>query len=685
MSSGPTDSHGASMNSPRHHACARSLLGGSLLLATIVTTTGAQAADRATTLSPTTISVGNVLRGTFSPDGKRLLYFRRTAPTGELYEIVESRASSRGWSSPRRVDLGASSSDLYPSISADGRHLVFVSYRSADSSARGATQLWISDADADRWTSPRRIAGSPASAYNAEPQFASDGSIWFTSTPRDGSPRQFLRAWPDGRVEENAIMSQWSDWRRDRFVWSGAPSPDGNTIVLTVSRIDSLSGRTLPSDLYVSERSNGRWTTPRPLGGVNTPGLDNFPFFRGGELYFVRDFDRIEHLPLATALKDSAPAVDAELVMPFDYEDTRLYVPVGIRGRLWWFILDTGAQPTVFDESVASAARVAGHDTTSTTGAGAGRLRRSTGDEAALRLGGRTMTISQPAISPIDSVLSRYTGRHAPGIVGSQFFANRAVTVDFEQRVVYTRPSPDAYELTNSVVLPIDVEGGIPYLSATLRFAGGRTVTARLLVDLGAKATLLLTEPFIERAGLRELQASGVRSSLGAGVGGETRYAFVRLPSLELADAPGLRLDSAVIGLSVGGTLRSRYYDGLLGAEFLRRFRVTFDYPRKRLILRPRVPAPPNLDFDMSGMFIVAEGADLHDLVVADVAGGSTAALAGVAAGDHIVSIDGRDVRTMTLSAVRSLLRGPVGKQVVVEVQRGAERRSARMVLMRRV
>jgi C-terminal processing protease CtpA/Prc len=97
------------------------------------------------------------------------------------------------------------------------------------------------------------------------------------------------------------------------------------------------------------------------------------------------------------------------------------------------------------------------------------------------------------------------------------------------------------------------------------------------------------------------------------------------------------------------------------------------------------VPAPPNLDFDMSGMFIVAEGADLHDLVVADVAPGSAAAAAGVAARDHIVSIDGRDVRSMTLSAVRSLLRGPEGRRVVVEVLRGGERRIARIVLARRV
>lgn len=656
-----------------------------MLLVACASLTDAQGRDRARIFAPATISLGNVYRGSFTPDGRRLLYFRRTSPIGERYEIVESRLGASGWSRPRRVDLGAATSDLYPTVSPDGRHLVFASYRSGDSTSSGATRLWIADANGDGWGPPRLLEGSPPDAYNAGPEYAPDGSIWFTSTPRDGSATRFLRAWPDGRVEPNAVLSQWRDWRPDRKVWSGSPSPDGGTIVLTISPIDSATGRTMPSDLYVTRRVGDRWTTPRPLGGVNTPGLDNFSFFRRGELYFVRDFDRIEHLALADAMRDTLPAVTADVVMPFDYEDTRLYVPVGVRGQLRWFIFDTGAQPTILDDGVAAAAGVIGHDTTSTTGAGTGRLRRSTGDQVALRLGGSTMRVHAPSIAPIDALLSRYTGRHAPGIIGSQFFAGRVVTVDFENRIVYARPTADEYELANSVVLPLEIEGNIPYVSATLRFAEGKSVSARLLVDLGAKANLLLTEPFIERARLRDLQTSGVRSSLGAGVGGETRYSFVRLPSLELSGTKPVRVDSAVVGLSIGGTLRSRSYDGLLGAELLRRHRVTFDYPGRRLILRPRVPAPPNLDFDMSGTFIVAEGDDLRDFVVADVAPASAAAGAGVLAGDRLVAIDGRDTRRMTLSAARTLLRGPVGKQLVLETRRDGRPRTARLTLMRRV
>jgi hypothetical protein len=643
----------------------------------------AQESDGATTLAPGVIA-RNVFRGTFAKDGRRLLYFRRTSLVAEQYEIVESRLSSGGWSAPRRVELGGSHSDLYPSISADGTHLVFASYRPGGASG-GGTQLWIADRAGEGWSSPRRLAGSPANAYNAGPEFAPDGSIWFTSTPNDGSPRRFMRAFLDGRVEENALLAPWRTWRPDRFVWSGTPTPDGRAIVLTVSTIDSVSRRTLPSDLYVTQRSGGRWTIPRPLGHVNTPGTDNFSFFSGDELYFVRDFDRIEHLPFAVALRDSLPAVRADALMPFDYEDTRLYVPVQAGRDVAWLILDSGAQPTILDERLAAALRVTGSDTTFTTGAGAGRLRRSTGGALTLRVGGSALALEHTAIAPLDSLLSPYTGRHAPGIVGSRFFAGRAVTVDFESRIAYARRTADRYELADATVLPMSLEGDIPFVTATLRFADGRAIAAKLLVDLGAKANLLLTEPFIERAGLRAVRDAGVRSSLGAGIGGETRYSFVRLASLELGPSRAVRVDSAVIGLSIGGTLRATYYDGLLGAELLRRFRVTFDAPRRRLILRPREPAAPNLDFDMSGLFLTARGDDLRTIVVADVAPGSPASAAGVSAGDRITSVDGRPVQRMTLSAVRTQLRGPAGKRVTLELVRGERPVSVTVVLVRRV
>ena len=122
----------------------------------------------------------------------------------------------------------------------------------------------------------------------------------------------------------------------------------------------------------------------------------------------------------------------------------------------------------------------------------------------------------------------------------------------------------------------------------------------RLLIDLGAKADLLVAEPFVKAHQLLTRMGPTLTEPLGAGVGGETRYAFARLAGLQAGD--GLAATDLIAGLSVNGTLRGGDYDALLGAGFLQRYRVIVDYPHQVMILEPRAPAPAER-FDRSGVF----------------------------------------------------------------------------------
>ena len=227
-------------------------------------------------------------------------------------------------------------------------------------------------------------------------------------------------------------------------------------------------------------------------------------------------------------------------VIPLEYEDARVYVPVEAGGRTHWFILDTGAFPTVLDTGLASSIGLHGRDTTSVTGVGAGAIGRARGmrrpfasvDERSRWLR-RRLRRSMPCSLPT-------RGGMRQGILGSRFFTDAVVTLDFDDRTVTVRDSLDRRELEGAITVPLTIQNDIPYVQATLRFAGRAAIDARLLVDLGAKATLLLSEPFIARAKLADIQAHGVSMPLGAGVGGETRYAFARFDRLELARMPPL-------------------------------------------------------------------------------------------------------------------------------------------------
>ena len=375
----------------------------------------------------------------------------------------------------------------------------------------------------------------------------------------------------------------------------------------------------------------------------------------------------------------------AQQSFPFDFEDNRLFVPVHLADTTTrWLILDTGASAIVLDGNVASALRLTVTPAGSTTGAGTNSLRVGLARDVLLRVGGVALGPTEVRVSEIDSVLAPSQGRHAPGIIGSRFFVEHVVEIDFAASVIHLH-DPHSYRYVGSgVVLPLTFNDGVPLIEGRMTAPDGTVIPMRLVVDLGAKATLLVSEHFIGEHELMARFPHAVTSPLGAGVGGPTRYAFSRLPRLALgAGGEALVADSLVAGLSVGGTLRSDWYDGLLGAEFLQRYRVTFDYTRKRVILEERIPAVKPAEYDMSGMFLLASGAELRTFVVSELVKGGPAEAAGIAAGDTIVSVDGQRATVLTLGRLRELLKSGDGKVVRVELERAGTGRSVDIRLRR--
>lgn len=218
----------------------------------------------ASVFAPASVSVGNVYRGAFDPDGRTFYYFKKTgAPASEDYTIFRTRLVDARWTAPERVHLGDSPSDLYPSISPDGRRMVFASYRPApgDTAAgRPNAYLWYAERSGDGWGAPVFMSKAAVfGAYHPQPYFGPEGAL----------------------------------------------SPDGSFLIIVAAAMDHALRRRHPADLYVSFRTGNDWSSPRPLGGaVNTAAVENFPSFSpdGTELYFVRDYGRVHRVRLAEVL-----------------------------------------------------------------------------------------------------------------------------------------------------------------------------------------------------------------------------------------------------------------------------------------------------------------------------------------------------------------------------------------------
>ena len=258
------------------------------------------------------LATDNVYRGTFAPDGRTFFFFRKvsSAPNDQDYRILESHLEQGGWSAPARVSLGGDYSDLYPTISPDGRRMVFASYRPApgDTSSHRNAHLWYADRVGNGW-GPPVFMGKPnfLGHYNHAPLFLSDGSVYYeVLSPDYRTQKNYITRW-DGRAysapESFDPLERWRGWRADRSIWNARLAPDRSFAILEISEL--ANGRRAPADLYVSHRRGNDWTEPQPLrGGVNTGATENFAVVSpdGQYLYFVRDFAGFYRAPLAKVM-----------------------------------------------------------------------------------------------------------------------------------------------------------------------------------------------------------------------------------------------------------------------------------------------------------------------------------------------------------------------------------------------
>ena len=265
----------------------------------------------ATAFAPNLSDSARLFRGTFAPDGRTLYYFRKVTLGTEDYRILVSRRTRDGWSPGERLDLGGDYSDLYPSVSPDGKRLVFASYRPApgDTSAHRNAYLWYAERKGAGWGPPRFIAeAAQFGMYHSGPLIAADYSIRFSRTSADWRTKWSMVMRWDGKAYRAAEPvggadpgERWRDWRPVQLhVWGGQLAPGGNLAILDISSIDPR-GRRAPAQVWVSAKHGEDWSEPVPAGGgVNGNGGTNFVTFHPGgcSILFVRNFTQFETVSL---------------------------------------------------------------------------------------------------------------------------------------------------------------------------------------------------------------------------------------------------------------------------------------------------------------------------------------------------------------------------------------------------
>lgn len=373
-----------------------------------------------------------------------------------------------------------------------------------------------------------------------------------------------------------------------------------------------------------------------------------------------------------------APAIQAEatasapIEVPFELSGNKIYVQVKIRDSgPYWFALDTGSPGAVIDTRLAKDLRIKTAPRGMVGGAGTGGMIAAQARRVPITMGGIRVAAEHPLVIPIDEHLSRYDGRHILGLVGNDTLAKHVVQIDYAGRKLrFHDPETFVYAGTGAAV-PIEYRG-YTFLRPSIKPEGAtEPFTAKFILDTGARLGFSLATPLVKQHGLLNTDPPPPTYTVGYGIGGPVRHAVGRLAEVSLGTA-GVERPVATFSSEMGGVFAGDRFEGVLGGELLRRFTVILDYPHDRVIFEKNAAFEDPHEFDMSGLWVSAEGEFFETYQVRSVGAGTPAAEAGLLEGDRITHVDGRPAVEFPYDRFRAILRED-GREVVLTVRRGEQ------------
>jgi hypothetical protein len=316
---------------------------------------------------------------------------------------------------------------------------------------------------------------------------------------------------------------------------------------------------------------------------------------------------------LSFTLCSTAFCVDARftagksaLAIPFELDDNLIYVRVSVNGsRPLSFILDTGAHSIIHARharSIGLKLKLIGQ---------AGGIGANQPDvylvteKVAFSLPGvalsprRLVAVSLDAIeSCVNEFVIDEEGRNVPpargergttkrdvdGILGKEFFDQFVVEINYAQRLlnVYDRSS---YKYAGGGKnIPLEVGEQHIFTQAQIKPAGRAPLTGRFLLDTGSSQAVSLLKPFMWGHNLLP-STEGMTPRPVCGLGG---YAKEKswVGTLEALQLGEFKIATPVTEYRVSDPNTDA--DGFVGGAVFRRFKVIFDYSRRRMILEPR-------------------------------------------------------------------------------------------------
>ena len=379
-----------------------------------------------------------------------------------------------------------------------------------------------------------------------------------------------------------------------------------------------------------------------------------------------------------SAQKSETPVTASELQfasgqsarrIPFEFVGNHIYLRARVNNsEPLWFLLDSGATASYLGVQQAKALKVADQEN-SVKG-------------VSISLPGARLLNQDFSLRPLG--FDPYDGHAIDGMFGYDFINRFVIEIDYVNRTVNLY-DPKNYKYSGFgdiiplIMLEDDSGGKVPLVRVKIMQRGRAPIEGKLIADLAVRAGITFNTPFVEANKLLQPTQKTIQAVLGAGaMVRESKQPIGRLPNIQLGCFT-IQNPVAIFFQDKQGVMASPEFDGLIGSEILRRFKVIFDYSRQQMILEPNGYFTEAYEHDMTGMLLISEGTGFR---VKQVMENSPASEAGLRDGDFITVFSGRRAPSLKLEHLR-LMFMRAGRSYRLSVKRGDENIRTRIRLRR--
>lgn len=394
--------------------------------------------------------------------------------------------------------------------------------------------------------------------------------------------------------------------------------------------------------------------------------------------------------------------------MPFELVNNLVIVPLEINGLELSFLLDTGVDATIlFSLGDKDTLDLKNTETIFLRGLGEGepiKALKSFGNEVKL---GEAINSNLSVYLVFDNPLelSNRMGVPVNGIIGYDLFRDFTIEFDYLRKRlrIYNPETYNSRRCRNCDELDLIFHRNKPYVNI-MGDINDKTLPLSMLIDSGSGDALWLFE---NDSGVK-LPDNHFKDFLGFGIGGSvygsrTRIGGIKFGKYELPDITASFPDS----IYYSGIETYEKRNGSIGAQVLKRFHLTIDYPSQKLRFKPNRDFNEPFEYDMSGVIVAHDGFTvIKDIMrnpltlreddknqtgagslvykstydvrfslepqykIVEIRPNSPAFLAGLQKEDILLKINGRPAYKFSLSEITSLLSSKDGRKIKLLIER---------------